>query len=193
MNSLLKLSKLVSFLVVCLFVASCSSRSSRSYKPLPKWEKQFHDIAKKDLSPSNIRQSPSKKNKMVAWTGIIKDISAKKAGSDNIVHFKVDHRDFDWKESGTVDTPQYELAPKGDGEFEFTWVFKTNKGLAFTKQFQVGDMVLAYGYPILSEPSTPSRSKIGLHPVYNIRALKGSSPVKTPQMTREDRFRANFR
>lgn len=153
-----------------LFVSGCPSLlpSSRPYQPLPKWEKQFFDKARCDIFPNDVRTSPDEYAEiLLVWTGIIKDISFEVVESTRVARFKIEHHYFDWIEDSGIQRETFFLSPRGEGIFKTAWPVDTPDNALFIEQFEVGDMIVAYGYPALIEGEV-----VRFYPTVNMRAIK---------------------
>lgn len=141
---------------------------SLPYQPLPKWERQFFEKAKRYIYPNDIRKSPQTyKETLVVWPGIIKSINIDTENGSQIARFIIEHHYFDWIEDQGIQREMYFLSPRGEGFFALAWPVYTQDDKLFIQQFDVDDMIIAYGYPGLIKDDL-----IGFYPAQNIRAVK---------------------
>ena len=141
---------------------------SRLYQPLPKWERQFFEKARRDIYPNDVRESPQAyKKTLVVWPGIIKSIKTDTENGSQITRFTIEHHYFDWIENQGIQREIYFLSPRGEGSFALAWPADTQEDKLFITQFAVDDMIIAYGYPSMIKDDL-----IGLYPTQNIRAIK---------------------
>ncbi len=145
----------------------CGCPGSREYRPLPKWEAKFFAQARKDIFPQDVRKNPEQfKSTLVVWTGIIKKIEPTQYNSTPFIKFTVEHHYFDWIEDDGIQREKYFVSPRGEGYFTAIWLDSPEYALFF-KQFEVGDFLIAYGYP-----SVIINEVVGLDPTQNLRAIK---------------------
>jgi hypothetical protein len=157
----------VCFLVLfaCL-LSACPG--SRAYQPLPLWEAKFFAQAKRDLYPDDVRKSPARYAKtLVGWTGIIRQIEIRQEGEMEGARFTVEHRYFDWIEDHGAQREIFFLSPRGEGTFAAAWNITDPQDKQFIKQFAVGDMMVAYGYP-----SAIRDGVVAISPMQNMRSIK---------------------
>ena len=141
---------------------------SRLYKPLPKWERQFFEKAKRDIYPNDVRKSSQTyEETLVVWPGIIKSINIDTENGSQIARFTIEHHYFDWIEDQGIQREMYFLSPRGEGSFALAWRVDTQEDKLFIQQFTVDDMIIAYGYPSMIKDDL-----IGFYPTQNIRAIK---------------------
>jgi hypothetical protein len=151
------------------------AQMSRDYRPLPKWEKQFAEKARRDVFPNDVRQNPDGfKKTLVVWTGIITNIEFSRDDVSRVVRLTATHHYFDWIEDIGIQSERFFLSPRGEGEFAVAWRAESEDDKKFVEQFAVDDMIIAYGYP-----SQIRNNVIGLFPTENLRAIK-------PQLYRTD-------
>jgi hypothetical protein len=156
------------FLIVAISGCPGPFPGSRVYEPLPKWERQFFETARRDLYPDDVRKSPEKyKKTLVAWAGIIKNIAFDTENGSQAARFTIEHHYFDWIGDYGVQKERYFLSPRGEGLFALAWPVDTQEDKLFIQQFAAGDMIIAYGYP-----SMIKNDLIGFYPTENIRAFK---------------------
>jgi hypothetical protein len=149
MRSNIKIHKLI-FIPFLLLLSGCPGLfpGSQSYKPLPKWERQFFQKAKRDIYPNDVRKSPKTyENTLVVWPGIIKSITIDTKNGSQIARFTIEHHYFDWIEDHGIQREKYFLSPRGEGLFALAWRVDTQEDKLFIQQFAVDDMIIAYGYP----------------------------------------------
>lgn len=164
-----KIHKLILVLIL-LSLSGCPGAfpGSQPYKPLPKWESQFFEKAKRDIFPNDVRKSPETYEKnLVVWPGIIKSITIDTENSSQIARFKVEHHYFDWIEDYGIQREKYFLSPRGEGLFALAWRVDTQEDKLFIQQFAVDDMIIAYGYPNIVKDDL-----IGFYPTQNMRSIK---------------------
>jgi hypothetical protein len=141
---------------------------SRAYQPLPQWEAKFSAQARRDVFPGDVRQKPdSFTNTLVAWTGIITNIEYFTNLSPRIVRFTAVHHYFDWVEDFGIQRERFFLSPRGEGAFAVRWDAQSPADQKFVDQFNLGDMLIAYGYPTVIRTNY-----IGLNPTLNLRVIK---------------------
>jgi len=157
-------------IAVLLFLSGCPGPfpGSQPYKPLPKWERQFFQKAKRDIYPSDVRKSPETYEKtLVVWPGIIKGITIDSENGSQIARFTIEHHYFDWIEDQGMQGEKFFLSPRGEGLFALAWRVDTEEDKLFIEQFAVDDMIIAYGYPSMIKDDL-----IGFYPTENIRGIK---------------------
>ena len=155
---------------ILLLLSGCPGPlpGSLPYQPLPKWERQFFEKADRDIYPNDVRKSPEKYEKtLVAWPGIIKIITIDTENGSQIARFTIEHHYFDWIEDNGIQRERYFLSPRGEGLFALAWRVDTQEDKLLIQQFDVDDMIIAYGYPSLIKDDL-----IGFYPTQNIRAVK---------------------
>lgn len=153
-----------------LLLSGCpgSFPGSQSYKPLPKWERQFFEKATREIYPNDVRKSSETyKKKLVVWPGIIKSITIDTENGSQITRFTIEHHYFDWIEDHGIQREKYFLSPRGEGFFTLAWPVDTQEDKLFIQQFAVDDMIIAYGYPSMIKDDL-----IGFYPTKNIRSIK---------------------
>ena len=153
-----------------IFGSSCVplAPGSRAYRPLPQWEAKFAAEAKKDIYPNDVRQRPaSYTNTLVVWTGVITNITTFGEGDKRTCRITADHHYFDWVEDFGIPPQRFFLSPRGEGAFAAAWGAVSSQDEKFLRQFVVGDMLVAYGYPSLIRSNI-----VGLYPTENLRAIK---------------------
>jgi hypothetical protein len=141
---------------------------SQLYKPLPKWERQFFEKAKRDIYPNDVRKSSKTYEKaLIVWPGIIKSITIDTENSSQIARFTIEHHYFDWIEDFGIQRERYFLSPRGEGLFAVAWRVDSKEDKLFIQQFAVDDMIIAYGYPSMIKDDL-----VGFYPTQNIRPIK---------------------
>ena len=166
------LSRRALLVTACGPVVACRGLvpGSRAYQPLPKWEAGFAQKARRDVFPSQVRQDAAAwANTLVVWTGVIAAIDYKGDGAERSARILADHHYFDWIEDSGIQREKYFLSPRGDGRFAAYWGVGDPGDQQFIDQFDVGDMLVAYGNPSAVKPEF-----VGLSPTLNMRAIKPS-------------------
>jgi hypothetical protein len=156
--------------VFLMLLSGCPSMlpGSRSYTPLPQWERQFFEKARRDIFPDDVRKSPDLyKNTLIVWPGIIKAITFGTQDGTRIARFSIEHHFFDWIEDNGIQMEKYFLSPRSEGMFALAWPANTEEEEQFIQQFAIGDMIIAYGYPSMIKDEL-----IGIYPAQNIRPIK---------------------
>lgn len=169
MRSNMNIHKLI-LISLLLLLSGCPGYfpGSQSYKPLPKWERQFFEKAKFDIYPNDVRESPETHEKnLVVWPGIIKSITIDTENGSQIARFTIEHHYFDWIEDHGLQREKYFLSPRGEGLFALAWRVDTQEDKLFIQQFAVDDMIIAYGYPSMIKDDL-----IGFYPTQNIHSIK---------------------
>ena len=141
---------------------------SRVYRPLPQLEAQFFAQARRDVYPDDVRQRPDGyTNVLVAWTGVITSIDYFNDNRSRVVRFTAEHHYFDWVEDFGLQRERFFVSPRGEGAFAAAWRVDAPEDQKFVKQFAVGDLLIAYGYPSMIRSNV-----VGLYPTENLRAIK---------------------
>lgn len=158
----------MNFLKILLLIFLLGCPGSNFYRPLPKWEAKFFSQARRDIFPRDVLNNRSKyTNTLVVWTGIIKEIKIDQEADSKVHRFTIEHHYFDWIEDHGVQRERYFLSARGEGNFALAWGEYEPDDAKFLKQFSVGDMIVAYGYPSMFKGDL-----IGFYPVQNIRSIK---------------------
>lgn len=158
------------FILFFLFVSGCPSLLPEScpYRPLPKWEKQYFEKARRDIFPNDVRMSQDEyAETLLVWTGIIKDISFEVVEGTRVARFRIEHHYFNWIEDHCIQREVFLLSLRGEGIFKTASPVDTPEDACFIEGFEVGDMIVAYGYPVLIEGAA-----IRFYPTVNMRAIK---------------------
>lgn len=161
------LSKIIPLFLVVL--AGCPIMpGSRLYEPLPQWERQYFETARRDVFPDDVRKSPDEyKDTLVVWTGIIKTISIDTEDNERVARFTIEHHYFDWIEDNGIQREKFFLSPRGEGMFALGWAIDPARYDQFMEDFAVGDMIIAYG-----NPSMIKDQLISFYPTFTIRPVK---------------------
>jgi len=137
------------FVMLCaiLFLVGCATVEKGAYPPKSSKEKKAFAQASREIQPKDVRADFHAAEKSVmAWAGVIKDIQYKETERTVQVAFKVDHRNFDWKDHGGS-TP-YQLSAEGDGIFLAGWTVQKPTRISYLKTLsKPGDMLIVYGTP----------------------------------------------
>jgi hypothetical protein len=168
-------SRIVLLAMISLFACGCPVQpglipGSKPYEPLPKFEARFYSSARRDVFPDEARAHPELYDKtLVAWTGIVRQIEhTKDTDGQPMVKFTAEHHYFDWIEDIGLQREVYFLSPRGEGQFLFAWGDKSDEeNQKFLSQFEVGDMVVVYGYP-----AGVHDGNLYLYPTENMRSVK---------------------
>ena len=160
----------LSLLGLVILTAGCPGLvpGSRQYQPLPKFEAGYFSTARRDVFPNDARKHPDQyTNTLVVWTGVITKMeTVTNDAATHFVVFTVEHHYFDWVEDFGVQREHFFLSPRSEGVFQVGWIDQSPDDQRFLKQFSVGDMLVAYGYPQMHH------DRLGLNPTMNLRAFK---------------------
>ena len=160
--------KHIFILIILVFISGCLPPNCVPYRPLPGLEKQLYNVAKRKVTPNNVRKLPDKYIKtLVVWTGIIKNIDSNKEQGTEFFQITVEHHYFDWIENRGAQKEMFFLSPRGEGTFIAAWSAGNAQEYEFIRHFTVGDMIIAYGRPCMTEDDI-----LVLNPTVNIRPVK---------------------
>lgn len=166
----MKTSILVHFILLSSILTACSagSHGPQPYKPADEREASLLEKANLSVYPYDVRKAPQKyANTLVRWSGVISGVKYRLGATSQIAILQIKHRYFDWIEDSGSQPEKYFLSPKGEGDFALAWVDDLSEdAFSFLREFEKGDMIIAYGYPSEIKGQT-----IGLVPVKYIRSF----------------------
>lgn len=132
-----------------LLLLMAGAPGSRDYRPYSPKEEKSYARAKRDVFPDDVERDPSAyKDVLVAWPGVITSFEVEEKPDTLVIHFKVEHRYFDWIEDKSIQKEVYFLSPRGEGTFSCDWPMPREARDQVTAHIHDGDMLIVYGHPL---------------------------------------------
>ncbi len=154
------------FLVLgMVLVAGCSTVEQGSYRPKSGNEKKVHGRADRSVRPADVTADfKAFENTEVAWAGIITEVQFKETERTIQVAFKVEHRDFDWKDHGGG--KPYHLSATGDGLFLAGWAVNKPARIDYLRsRAKPGYMIVVHGKPYQTRAGLVQLSATAVRPI----------------------------
>jgi hypothetical protein len=135
--------------VVPMFVGAIApAPGSSEYRPVSEKEAAVFASANRTVHPEDVRRTPARyQHTLVAWAGVVRNMTTSEDGSHLVIRFDVEHRYFDWIYDFGIQRAHYFLSPRGEGSVRLAWAVPLSRGEAVLAHVQPGHMLVAYGYP----------------------------------------------
>lgn len=146
----MKYIKLVFFSPILLILYACPmAPGSRIYKPM-NIEQTYFTQSTRCFLPNDAKNFKSEinKNKLLNWTGIIKNVKTENVADSLKFTITVDHKYWDFIEDFSIQDEKIFLSEKGEGEFYFTKKYPLSyqsKLDSISNHYKINDFIICYG------------------------------------------------